>query len=52
MVGPVVRRMRRLKGWAMALLRGLLAAVAIALFVLALEILIGVVLFEWDALFH
>ncbi len=44
--------LRRPKGAAAALLRGLLAAVVIALILLALEVLVGVVLFEADALLH
>lgn len=35
-----------------AVLRGLLTAVVIALIVLAFEVLFGVILFEYDALFH
>jgi hypothetical protein len=52
--GPVLLgdALRRLKGAAAALLRGLLAAVVIALILLALEVLVGVVLFEADALLH
>lgn len=44
--------MRRLKAAAAALTRGLLAAVAIALIVLVLEVLVGFVLVEWTALFR
>ena len=44
--------MRRIKGAAVAVLRGLLAAVIIALILAALEVLAGFVLVEADALFH
>ncbi len=44
--------MRRLKVVGAAVLRGLLTAVVIALIVLAFEVLFGVILFEYDALFH
>ncbi len=44
--------MKRLKDAMVAVLRGLLAAVVIALVLLFLEVLVGVILVEADALFH
>jgi hypothetical protein len=44
--------MRRLKDAAVAGLRGLLVAVAIALTILVLQILVGVILVQGDALFR
>ncbi len=44
--------MRRLKGAAMAVLRGLLVATTIALTIFVLQILIGVILVHADALFR
>ena len=44
--------MRRLRGAMMGLLRGLFAAVVIALLLFVLELLAGLVLVEYDALFH
>lgn len=43
--------MRRLKGAGSAVLRALLAATVIALILLVIEVLIGLVLVEWEALF-
>ena len=43
--------MRWLKGAAWAVLRALLAATVIALILLVLEVLVGLVLVEWEALF-
>ena len=44
--------MRRFKGAVMAVLRGLLVAVTIALTILVLQILVGVILVQGDALFR
>ena len=44
--------MRRLKVAMAGILRGLVAAVVIALVLLVLEVLAGLVLVEYDALFH
>lgn len=44
--------MRRLKGAAAGILRGLIAAVVIALLLLVLELLAGLVLVEYDAMFR
>ena len=52
MVAQVAWGMRRLKSAALSVLRGLLAAVVIALLLLVLQLLVGLVLVEYDALFH
>ena len=52
MVDPVVRGVRRLRSAAAGILRGLVAAVVIALVLLVLELLVGLVLVEYDALFR
>ena len=44
--------MRRLRSAASSVLRGLFAAVVIALLLLVLEVLVGLVLVEYDALFR
>ena len=43
--------MRRLEGAVSAVLRALLAATVIALILLVVQVLIGLVLVEWEALF-
>ena len=44
--------MRRLRSTAAGILRGLIAAVVIALLLLVLQLLAGLVLVEYDALFR
>ena len=51
-VAPVAGRMRRLRSAAAGILRGLIAAVVIALLLLVLQLLAGLVLVEYDALFR
>ncbi len=48
----MARGVRRLGGAAIAVLKGLLAAVVVALILFALSVLVGVLLVEGDALFH
>lgn len=48
----MARGVRRLGGAAIAVLKGLLAAVVISLILFVLAVLIGIVLVEGDTLFH